>query len=812
MRAARTTRIALVITDLVTIGFIALAFAHFLLQPGLPIEYRSPDAVLTVDGRPVFREDTGVEFSIARHAIGDTVLITSPQYTHPVPVVIERFSPLHQILLVTLMSCLFVALGFLATYFKKDDVTAVIFHFSAVATAVALIGQKSIAAFCVPWLGLAGFIFFFPLFALVGVLLFHFSIVFPVPRDEPIRRAFKPIYAAVVVYAGICAWMYLNALNEWTGAAYGRFAGYYRVLIGSMFLFFIAAMVRFGYSYRRAGSVTEKKKLRWVFFGSFVGIAPFFFFWTLPSILGFPPLVDEILFQVFLICIPVSFTIAIVRYRAFDIDVIINRSTVYSIAVVLIVALYAAVVLATQVVLVAVSSGTSPLVSRDVLSAMQAVLIALLFNPTRSRVQSFVDQYFFRVQYNYRESQRRLTDQIRGCTNVQVLAGSIVEEVRKIWHPEPAAFLIRESDGGAFRVAASVGPSLLSMASGNVAENLIASASRSIVARQRDVVPGIQHANLESIIPEASSDVAIVAPIVSEKGEQCAALTIGRKKSGQRYTVEDIDLLHTITAEAAAMMHRLSLQEKILMEQLELQRLEEQNRLKSLFVSGVSHDLKTPLTAIKLFAELLENPDAMQPAQYHEYLSIIGGETDRLTRLIDNVLDFSRIERGSDEYRFAPVDVNRVIERTVSVVSYHCTHEQVDLTVDLSEGVPVIEADGDALQRAFLNVITNAIKYSRAPKRIAVTSGHDDAFVTVSIADNGIGIASDKLRYIFDPFYQVKDPAAAQASGVGLGLSIVKRIIEKHRGSVIVDSTVGEGTTFRFHFPIMLSEAEAPDE
>lgn len=224
-------------------------------------------------------------------------------------------------------------------------------------------------------------------------------------------------------------------------------------------------------------------------------------------------------------------------------------------------------------------------------------------------------------------------------------------------------------------------------------------------------------------------------------------------------------------------------------------------RLKSDFVSNVSHELRTPLALIRMFAETLEMGRIRSDEKKMEYYSTIVKESERLTRLVNNILDFSRMEAGKKQYNFTETDINSVVDGVVNTYSYHLQNHGIEPVVRLAEGLPVIKADSEAVTEAVINLIDNAIKYSKDEKFLRVETKIVKAGIAVEIEDHGTGIAAEHQKKIFDTFYRVSAGLVHTTKGSGLGLSLVKHIMDAHSGKVELDSTVGKGSTFRLVFP-----------
>lgn len=227
--------------------------------------------------------------------------------------------------------------------------------------------------------------------------------------------------------------------------------------------------------------------------------------------------------------------------------------------------------------------------------------------------------------------------------------------------------------------------------------------------------------------------------------------------------------------------------------------------LKSSFVSGVSHDLKTPLALIQLFAETLELGRLKNTDRAQEYYRIINSEARKLTRLIDNLLDFSKIEADLRLYRREPRDLAEVTERVLESLQSQFRHNQFTVTSRLAAPVPVL-IDPEAAEQALENLLSNAMKYSPENRDIAVEVARDGQFGVVRVTDRGVGIPARLHRRIFRKFYRVQTDAGSGPQGTGLGLAIVDHIMRGHGGFVRVDSEPGRGSTFALHFPLYAGE------
>ncbi len=225
-------------------------------------------------------------------------------------------------------------------------------------------------------------------------------------------------------------------------------------------------------------------------------------------------------------------------------------------------------------------------------------------------------------------------------------------------------------------------------------------------------------------------------------------------------------------------------------------------RLKSDFVSNVSHELRTPLSLIRLYAETLEMGRVNSQEKVQEYYQIIRKESERLTALINNILDFSRIEAGRKEYDFRDTDLGELVRATLDSYRYQIEQNGFTFEEKIAKDVPQMKVDREAMARSLLNLVNNALKYSQDARYIGVNLYRDNGSVKLEVVDHGIGIPRGEQDKIFEKFYRVGDPLVHNTKGSGLGLSLVKHIVVAHGGNVSVDSAPGQGSKFTIALPV----------
>jgi two-component system, OmpR family, phosphate regulon sensor histidine kinase PhoR len=224
------------------------------------------------------------------------------------------------------------------------------------------------------------------------------------------------------------------------------------------------------------------------------------------------------------------------------------------------------------------------------------------------------------------------------------------------------------------------------------------------------------------------------------------------------------------------------------------------NKLKSDFISNVSHELKTPLSVIRMFSELLSTERVRAPEKVKEYGATITREAERLSRLIENVLDFSRMERGGTAYEFQEGRLDAVVERALDVYRHRIEREGLRLVTKIDAGLPSLSIDENAMTLLLLNLLENAVKYGKG--EIAVYLTRVGNRLRLVVGDQGPGIPREEQRKIFERFYRTQAARRTNVRGSGIGLSLVKHIAEAHGGTVTLDSDSGKGAAFLVDLPI----------
>ena len=223
--------------------------------------------------------------------------------------------------------------------------------------------------------------------------------------------------------------------------------------------------------------------------------------------------------------------------------------------------------------------------------------------------------------------------------------------------------------------------------------------------------------------------------------------------------------------------------------------------MKTDFAANVSHELRSPITKIRLRAEALQYELLDTEEEKRDSYNSIVRETERLSRLVDNVLDFASIERGAKKYTFRPEDIGEVIYRAVDSCGEAIGESGVRIDIDVPHDMPVAWIDREAISQVMINLLSNAIKYGSSGGWVGVRVQDTQTAIEIAFSDHGDGIPMKDLPHVFGQFYRSPDTAVRSKRGTGIGLTIVRYIVQAHGGTISVESTAGLGTTFLINLP-----------
>ncbi len=753
------------------------------------------DEIISIDNHQ-FGKWEEVELYLDGKNIGGTVEIRL--YSNGVIkseiVQLKKYYNLFDLIIISLVGLIFFVMGVLVRIRASENNSARIFHWASVGLGIVIV--LTAGYYNVQPIGYGHFsrIIWLLAYSFTPVLFIHFTSSFSKKKVKGIKYILWIFYISAFINTVILAYLFLDATIGENINSLKNYVAFFNLI----FRFFLITCIVIAisicvYAYRSAGEIEERKRLQWLLLGFFIGPFSFVIFWVIPIYLIGHTLIPESLILIFLTAIPFTFSIAIIKYHLMNINLIVRRSVLYTIILSAIIITYAGI-----------SSAITLFVS-DINPAFPSVLTVLavvaLLQPVKQGIQKFVDKKFFRVEYDYREEQKRFLDDIKNIYDVQSLAELIVVRVDKLIPVEKIGYFELNNQTERMKIIANKGWNLLKGRSIRFeSENLKTDMSLPVAVDDK-VEPGLKIESADIKVFKRWGMV-LVFPVKSPSGLIHGFLVLGAKKSGVRFLKDDIDLLNSVVFAVALAIDRIKLQEELILEHLESERLKELDEMRKEFINTMTHELKTPLTNIKLYTQMTEKNIQTSHQKSKENLKVIDGESDKLQSLIENILDYAKIEKGMMMYEMKTIEINEVIRKAISSAQYQFKIKNQTLENKTSDQQIYIYADCNAVDRAIMNLLTNAAKYSPVNSQTVISTDLNEKYFKISVKDSGRGIPSEEVDQIFKPFIRTKEDSTNKTKGTGLGLAIVKHIMDAHQGKIEIKSEPGKGSKFTLCFPL----------
>lgn len=519
---------------------------------------------------------------------------------------------------------------------------------------------------------------------------------------------------------------------------------------------------------------------------------------------GGSTMISFYLFRISILILPASLAYAIVVHNIFDVDQVIRRTLIYLLVTGIVIGIFIMLVISFSLLLQNVTGYSS-----RIAEILSTILIMILFRPLRDRVEGIIDRRFNREKYEYQTTIREANEVLATIIDLGELLDHILSTVMNAIKITRGAVFIREKDAGRFMAAVSRGYE-------NPGGIEPIPYTHPLMTQLEEFRRGLQINDIEQLgaFREHREPMlelmrllkfVVVVPIMYER-RLIGILGLGEKMTGAWYSTEDIALLRTLMIQTAVSIENArkveDLKKMVELETSyrELQRLDE---LKNNFLSMVSHDLRTPMTSIKGYASILmEKIDKYEKERQLKYLSIIVKESDRLTRLINDLLDLQRFEAGKMQMILEDVNLTELVKTSGDSFGGAALSKRITLKHDIPAEEYFVKGDRDRLAQVIANLMSNAIKFTPDGGWVNVgmekSNENGKPTVKVSVSDSGPGIPKDKQDGLFNKFQQVESMIRSKEQGSGLGLALVREIVEHHRGRVGLVSEPGKGSVFYF--------------
>lgn len=768
-------------------------------------------------------------------------------------VVAERYSRGKRkiIYFLSLVGAMFWIIGIYVYQNKPCDWAARIFYCACMSAVVSTLVIWPGIPQANDWPGYFLVFSYWSIFPLAPAFALYFTILYPSKKRTFQRNKNLPflIFRPSFVFVILLEIFYFSAIITKNIEEFAYF--YYAYNYGFRLFLILYILMSLGsliHSYFVAESKEMRQKVQWILWGACFGMSPLLFFWHLPMALDFPPLIPEVIIYIFMILIPVSVAFSIVKYHALDIDFIIKRSIVYSLVTIFCIFLLLLIVKSTGLKWQRFIS-----VYRIQLTVLAVIFITLLSSIISRKFVAIYTRYF-RGDYNYRLVIKTFRKSLAGFPEKIDIIHSLIHTINTNVPIQKIILLSQNTFSGRFEINGSLGVSdvekhdLLSHFSGQlkeVAEQRRVTLDKTQLAHERKkletdlsthftllnlkllLLPyvisrkiwqfifsqpsnGIDRLPQEHILEQVGMELLI--PIITHN-RLIGLLLLGEKISKAKFSEEDMALINQMAVDAFMTIEHLRLQETMILERTEREKLEEINQLKSEFVSLVSHELRTPLTSICWSVENLLDGIPEQPSpKIKAYLRGIHDSSRHLTRMIENLLNITRIEAGKIKLNLEKLNLKEQIAKVREMVKPLLEKKQMQFKTEVAADL-YAQADRDHLLAILTNLLDNAIKYSSQGSELKITAkilqtGNQPksdkkrgCLIAISILDQGAGIPKARQQAIFERFERASQSKAAREKGLGLGLHIVKKLVEAQGGWIRVQSEPGQGSTFTFTLP-----------
>ncbi|MCZ6679129.1 MAG: ATP-binding protein, partial [Candidatus Poribacteria bacterium] len=695
--------------------------------------------------------------------------------------------------------------------------------------------------------------------AILPCLFLHCFLIFPAEKKIAQRYGWllKVLYLPGIVLCAAMSFFYLRGHDYAREFFLIQLPPLENITTGFLFAYSVAGQLLLLHTSFAAPSRSQLRQARWLLLGIATGTLPQAIFTTIPKVWDVS--IPYVRFSAYTLClIPICYVVAIIRHRLMNIELIINRSVVYTLVSGFALGIY---LLSIQGLTMFFHTAAR---SRTV-TAISVLIAAVLFAPAKTRIQNWIDRAFDREAYNYRQTLLALSQTLHSILDLEILVDTLLRQVTEAMHIGQGVVMYRVSGSQPqFVPEATVGivslphglqltlsPSLLEQL--QRAKKPLDFSDRPLDRNSIQFLEGSRHATIASPNSESVADFiallrsAVWIPFVTRTKAQenlVGILVLGQKLSEEPYSQTDLALLGTLAHQGATAVENATLYAELsartkAMEMARGQlmatyldtyggtmpemdrrgtesgdlvsdfnniaaalkashdRLKQLDTLKSQFLDNVSHELRTPLTHIKGFVDnLLDGVGGKLSEKQAKYLLRVKDNCDRLIRLINDLLDLSQIESGKISLQLKPTRLYPILEATIAGIQPMADKKAIQIHPHCDPDAIVL-IDADKMGQIMTNLLDNAVKYTGSGGHVGISVTRlSNRELQICVEDTGIGIAEAELDLIFDRFHRVAGSKNSGISGIGLGLPIVKNLVELHGGNVWVESRPGKGSRF----------------
>jgi len=714
---------------------------------------------------------------VAYEVLRDGQLITLPIQMRPVSFVaiLARWTP-------QLLASLFLMLvGSYVFWRRPQELAARLLMLCCVTAAIQTVGDGYNVQYAL--LPRRGFFWFhfcleYGTYMLTFASILHFALIFPASHPLAARFPRRTLFAVYALHPLIVLAVMALSPSWCKSLRTGSHASILVALVQAGLAVF--AGVR---SVRAARDPVSRAQIRWILWAASVVLIVTVPSYILPLALFGQPLIPHPVAMLFIIFLPIVFGISILRYRLFDIEIIINRTLVYGTLTALLSGIYLILVrLLTLFIQAALQR------ENDTLVVFIATLsVATVFTPLRRWVQVFIDRAFYREKVDFRQALITFSRDVRTMIELSDLLRVLVNRVTDLFHIAHGAVFLITGDGGNQQVESRNPPPGVPRSLPLDDQLLRRLQSGEVISWSRDAIFSL-------LVP-------LLAPRAGER-DLIGVLALGPRLSGQDYSRDEQTLLVRFAEQAGTAIYVAQLIEEKKAEVRRKEAAEAASRAKSTFLANMSHELRTPLTAVIGYSELLqEEAEDLGYVDFIPDLEKIRMAGKHLLTLISDILDLSKIEAGKMELHLETFDVIELIRDVTTTIQPLVEKNRNTLEVHCAGALGLMHADRTKLRQILFNLLGNAAKFTEGGE-ISLVAAREGEWIRISIVDTGIGMTAEQMWGLFETFTQADASTTRKYGGAGLGLAISQRFCQMMGGKIGVESEFGKGSTFTVRLPM----------
>jgi len=486
-----------------------------------------------------------------------------------------------------------------------------------------------------------------------------------------------------------------------------------------------------------------------------------------------------------------STTYSILKHRLMDINIVLKKGTTYILLMLLLFVPSSILVLLSQKFFF---EEINYLFSAMIFSIL--FLVAFFFNEIKPGTEKAVEHLLFKDKYDYHETIGKFSKAMVSILDLQSLSKRIIETITRTMGVEKASLFLLNEEKGVFDLSESKNIKMTSssklLPKGDPLPHYLQKIGEIII--REELIKGTDIPELKDTIKQMSLLEAEVSIPLILKGQLIGMINLSHKFNKDIYSHEDIELLSTLANQTAIAIENARLYEDLKKSKSYMRRAD---RLASLgtLTAGLAHEIRNPLVAIKTLTQLL--PERLEDEEFrNHFLNIASGEVDRISSLVNELLDFARPSEPSLEFE----DINNILDGMILLVSTETKKKHIQIIKNYTPNLPPVKTDREQIKQVFLNILLNAIEATPENGKVTVKTRSflkpgGEPYIQIEFTDTGCGIPPEYLEDIFNPFFTTKN------TGSGLGLSISNQIVQDHKGYIVVESQLNNGTSFFINLP-----------